>query len=361
MAWKSSTTTGWSAKGFFRSGLLLLLPILSSLALLGIMISKVWPHRVPGPKMQIPGCGPFLDLGEGKIGDVLTGHFEIVNQGSEVLTFEAQPGCNCSWLEPAKGAIPPGATQTVRVGVRLRHKGKEELVAVHIASNDPELPETTYQITARCPALVVVRPAALDFGKVLAGTPAKQLVRMETKVGPELLAWTSSSEHLAIRRGTGPTGDAGAEWEVELLPSAPVGLFSGSFTITSPDGEAEAVLPVSALVCRSLLVAPASFLMPASAQRREGCEFTCVVSRFDGEPLEKLLRVEGPEWVTVSDPAASALSHRRLKVRIAPDAPVKLKRTTIRLFFDSVAEPASIEVVPLSEESLPRSKKEGER
>lgn len=56
-------------------------------------------RRTPGPHLELPGPDP-IDLGEGKVGQVLTSSFVIRNRGSAALDFQLQAHCTCTELWP---------------------------------------------------------------------------------------------------------------------------------------------------------------------------------------------------------------------------------------------------------------------
>ena len=78
-----------------------------------------WPDS--GPKLQL--LPHALDLGKGGEGEVVDGSFRMRNIGDAPLDFQIEAHCGCTGVTPARGRIPAGEVQEVRVGVRLQSQG----------------------------------------------------------------------------------------------------------------------------------------------------------------------------------------------------------------------------------------------
>jgi hypothetical protein len=288
------------------------------------------------------------DLGEGEVGQVLTGAFSLRNRGSAPLDFELQAGCVCSELSPMQGRIEPGEVQSIHVGVRLRYRGKEEVVAIHVRTNDPESPLATHNMLARNVAPFVVSPVVVDFGTLVDdGRPRTACLRV---LGPEgkplpgdvtVSAASANPDLIAVQPDDSQPGERA--FRVTLQKGLPRGHFTGTVTLRVSNDLVPYDVPVVAQVRGLVSFAPQTVYLPLSAGPGQECSI--LAWRTDGQPLGKLIDRQVPRGITVEKDGDEAASRRRLKIAGTgswnPAVPCQ-----VRLRFENVPEDVVIEVRP---------------
>lgn len=302
--------------------------------------------ETPRPRLEMPEFDT-TDLGEGKVGQVLTGTFSFRNWGSAPLDFKLQTTCACSELSPMEGRLQPGETQLIRAGIRLRYRGRREVAAIHVHTNDPDFPTAVHTVFARNVVPFVVSPAAVDFGTVADdGKPRTASLRV---LGPEgqplpahvTVSAASDSPHLLVHPDETQPGER--SFRVTLQKGVPRGHFAGSVTLRVSNDEAPYEVPVTAQLRGLVSFAPQTVYLPRTAG--PGQEFSILAWRTDGRPLGKLIGRQVPEGITVEKNSDEAAVRQRLKIAVKgswdPAGPC-----WVRLRFEGAPEDVVIEVRP---------------
>lgn len=298
--------------------MLWLLPLMIGGGSLGAGYVLVRDRTGPSPP---PDTGPqlgrwsesVLNLGEGKVGEVLTGTFTLRNLGTEPLDFQIRPSCNCAQLQPREGRIAPGEVEEILAGVRLRNEGLHERVRLTIQTNDPRTPQVEYLLEANCPAPFDASPSLVDFGSVVEGQSPTAILKVrgpqDAPLGADAdLRASVSSSRVSVKPAKGEGGER--RLEVRLLPTAPRGHLQAQVTLTLAGADAPLHIPVSAYVAGQVMVAPQTLRLPAHAG-----EARFLVWRSNEKPLGKLRHVDAPPEMAVNELSDRAAPRRRFRVR----------------------------------------------
>jgi hypothetical protein len=303
------------------------------------------------PLPDHPARGPRLErwttletyLGEGKLGEILSGSFRLRNVGTEPLTFTIRAGCDCASLSPREGIIPPGEIQEVSVGVRLRYEGKDEHVRLEIYTNDPDAAPYVLEVRGNCPAAFLTAPRSLDFNDVVEGTERTLTLRVLGPQGEPLpssadLRFHSTSDHWTVDRAS--TADEGWVLAVKLRATAPRGHIQGEIVLSLPEAEREVKVPVVAYVVAPVLVAPRTVTLRATEQRADGPrEGKFIVWRPDGQHLGRLTKIDPPEGIVVEESGDPKAIRRLFVVRASGNTGASER---MRLWFEQLQEPVEV-------------------
>lgn len=270
---------------------------------------------------------PFLEmplfdsthLGEGEVGDILTGDLPLRNRGSIPLHFEVASGCACTELSPKRGNIEPGGIQKVHVGIRLRYRGKQEVAAILIQSNDPEKPLATHTFIAKNVMPFAVSPEAIDFGRVMDDGNARTASLCVLGPGSKPLAphfevsATCDNPYITVLPDKSQPGQR--SFRLILQRGAPRGPVTGLVKLCVSHDPTPFEVPVRGDVEGLLRVAPETVYLPGPGVT--GRECTVVAWRADGKPLGKLVESRVPKGSFVERCSDEAATRVKLKIVIA--------------------------------------------
>jgi hypothetical protein len=140
------------------------------------------PHRTASPSAT---ARPKLAIEQlkydfGKMETNAAGRHEFVlaNRGDQPLVLSRTKGscgcctCLCDARLPEQGRILPGASAKVRFEWSIKQYTGDFRQSENLATNDPERPEVTLEVSGRITPTVRVVPAQLVFTRVAAGEPA---------------------------------------------------------------------------------------------------------------------------------------------------------------------------------------------
>jgi hypothetical protein len=293
------------------------------------------------PRLELPAFA--LDLGAGRLGEVVTGSFPIRNPGSGLLQYAIQPSCSCGKIAPARGTVPPGRVQDVRVEVRLKEHGRKP-ITLTIQTNDPRNPSASYGMFVTCIPPLRISPESVNFGRVRKGTGPRASVEVASSSGKPLSPGTalearSTNSYVTVsaeRPGSGP-----ARLVLAVSPDAPEGYHAGTVIVGTSDEE-EMEVPFSVEIGPAIQVVPRTIRAepdPATGRPRD---VTLLAARPAADGSVVLLRWEGPEDIQVSPIPESSGSVARSRVHWTAQ-PVPADRR-LRLFFRGEPDPVDLTI-----------------
>jgi hypothetical protein len=303
-------------------------------------------------------------LGQGAVGKVLKGGFPIRNRGSAPLEFSLKAGCACAELIPNSGTVEPGGSVPVHVGIRLRYRGKVEVVTVEVHTNDPKNPVGIHRVVAENVLPFVVSPASIDFGQVVDdGTPRtatfQVLDRTRLRLPKEVTvsATTGNLDYISVHPArTDPTGRT---FEVILNGRAPRGHFASTVILhvsTDPDPFPVPVIgQVRGLVC----FAPSTVYLP-DRTKSQAATAAILVWRSDGQPLGRISKQILPKGISVEREGDVNAQRQKYKLT-ADDSWDTSQPGEVRLLFETVAEEIVIDVRPRESPGEAKKPPQGER
>ncbi|GIW86644.1 MAG: hypothetical protein KatS3mg108_0968 [Isosphaeraceae bacterium] len=310
---------------------------------LGLFAATAWSLSRAGvgaapPRLVLPRVP--LDLGRGKVGEVLDGHFAGFNGGGSPLVVELVPSCGCSDLNPRRLTLEPGEARDVRVGIRLQEEGLHKTVSVTLNSNDPESPSRIYAVSAECLAPLRLSARSVAFGRVPAGRGGQDAIRVrdadDRPIGADVPV-TAESDHPHVEAEVArDAGSGDLRLLVTLRDDAPAGHVAGVIRLRREEPPAKVAVVVSAEVVGAIQVAPAWVDL---LQDVEG-EAYVLAWRPGGGALGPVERVEAPEGVQVDEPGAPVGPRRRLRLRRT--SPIPPKAEIVRVWFRDLSEPGVI-------------------
>ncbi len=285
---------------------------------------SLFARSFDGPKLAMPTC-TATELGDGRIGEVLDGVIPVRNAGGKPLVFRIDASCACAYVEPAFGTIEPGETTEIHVGVRLRNQGQEENVLVRIYTNDETLPVGQHLLTARCPAIVVLKPSGLDFGEVPEGETRSLALHVCDGTGRPLGPSSNCqvvSSHQAVRV-TRQTDHEHLKFLVTLQDDAPRGVLHAMLRVLLQDKEFETTIPVIASITGLVTVAPSSLFLYRDPRSATYSDMLFIVRKTTGEPVGEVVSLETSPWLSVESLDGPASRRSRFRVRVVPMASVQ--------------------------------------
>ena len=240
------------------------------------------PPADPAAPSSAP-AGPKLVVEQsqydfGKIETNTTGRHEFVlaNRGDRPLVLSRSKNscgcctCVCDARLPDQGQIPPGKSAKVTLEWSIKQYLGNFRQSENLATNDPDRPEVTLEVSGRITPAVRVVPAQLVFSRVPAGQPAVGEVclygyRSEAlKILGRELSDPAKAESFKITCQTLPADQVAAEADarsgcllrVEVKPSLAAGPFRQQILLkTNVDSAAEVEIPVEGTVGSEIAVA----------------------------------------------------------------------------------------------------------
>lgn len=290
-------------------------------------VARAGGGAVP-PKARSPGDPHLelstlrLDLGDGKPNETLRGEITLRNTGGAPLEFSLIKHCGCTELAPLSGTVPPGAAETLHVGIKLAdHANSEKNTTVDIHSNDPELPAVQCAVLARCPAPFKVSPAFIDFGSLTAEelATASHEVRLDSVGGqppfdPEKLLMSHLNDAFVVQR-VAPAHHS-LVLRVALKEGLPPGDVSDSLDLRLADSDQTMRVSLHATLVEAISVVPPSVWLRRETNGGFRPEQLLVACRH-GRALGKVSLQEGPPGLRVEDVGASSAGWRRLRLSVS--------------------------------------------
>jgi hypothetical protein len=300
--------------------------LIGSLLLLAGADRLQQPIKVP--RLEV-ASGPDLSLGEGRLGEHLTGEILIQNSGEETLQIEnVNASCSCSDLTLERDILPPGGRTVVKVGARLRKEGQSVSFAVTIRSNDPSGDPARVLVKAICrSSQISVDPASLDFGEVPRATRPVARVRLSDADGRPIARGTMVTfdpigARVGVLDGIPPASvDEKSVLDVSLPEGLELGSLSGEVRLLLPDGRRSNSLAVSGMIVPNVVPSPSALVFPRARAGQGAVHRDVLIRRTDGQPLGKIKGIELPPGLKAEEVDAGA----------TPRAPAPLARRKIRV------------------------------
>lgn len=118
------------------------------------------PVAIPGLRVS-PAA---LDLGSGLPGEVLSGTFEIFNDGPEPVPYELSRSCSCTTLRPQSGSLPSGGRVRVETSVTLpAASGGRTPSRIGVRRDGAGAEIAAVEVIGRCPRLFRLSDDAVPF------------------------------------------------------------------------------------------------------------------------------------------------------------------------------------------------------
>jgi hypothetical protein len=304
------------------------------------------------PRIGLPQRA--LDLGNGDVGDIRDGVFQVSNRGTAPLAVSFRPSCGCSDLRPRVASIPPNEVLDVHVGVRLSEEPAEKVVTIAISSNDPLRPEASYIVRAKCLPPLNVSPIAAHLGSVVTGRTASTKVVIRSRDGaslpPEATIHAESDSPFILTSVTKTEGTGEAFVHIKLSAAAPEGPLQSHVFVRVQPGDFRVSVPVLANVRGDYSAAPSVLRWPDEGRNRE---LYFIVWRTDGRPLPDIERVEKPKGVSVR---AADEGAKRRRYRVTSDDPSAAG--SMKLWFAGSAAPVVLRLLPAPSRDEPKQQPE---
>ena len=266
----------------------------------------------------------FLGGRKGKVGDLLVGHFKLVNAGDAPLAFRLEHTCGCAYLKLPKGlvegkpqgTIEPGGKELIEVGVRLQEE-KQYSVTVRVFANDPQLPQVEFRFFATCPSSMYVEPQYVDFGKVAPRGPV--LTKTIRVLDADKKPWRETNRfELLVSSDCLTAAWEGADKDPGVLvlrldPSFG-GQFQGSVRLfLQGEPKREYIIPVLAYAVGPVTCAPTSLSLVDRGDASRPATF--VVRAENAQLLANLQVVKAPRWLRTREVKAGD-NYRRFEVEL---------------------------------------------
>jgi len=165
---------------------------------------KHW-GAVPGAFLMLmplagSGCGAahppnlvvepeVLDLGPATRGQILQGHFRLMNVGRQAVRITGfQAGCGCTDVSAFPEQIPPGGSTRVEIAVNTSMFGEGSVTeTIRVSSNDRLHPTATLTVAAKVASEFQVSESLLDFdGDTANATAASQSLTIRVAQASDL-------------------------------------------------------------------------------------------------------------------------------------------------------------------------------
>ena len=293
-----------------------------------------------------------LDLGEGKPKQRMKGRLTIANAGREPLQFAIQPSCGCTSLEPRDGTLSAGRSQEIDVAVELpENTGTQRSVQVLIQSNDPKNPTLVCSVAASCPSPFTISPGYVAFGNVTTEeiTGTQQTITVRDRQGksiadPTAIEFECGSEHVLVDRD--PDSPHDCRLRVHLASSLPRGDTNAILFIRPTGANVASEMPVQVTHIEPFVVAPPVIILGTGKTEQDQEVHTVFVWRNGSNTgLGRLLSIEAPKGISVTENVISDSRRRRLDVAVARssgDSP----GGQVRLAYEHIKEALIVNVAP---------------
>ena len=117
------------------------------------------------------------DFGEVFQGEKVRHVFEFVNAGDETLKIErVRSSCGCTAVLVSEKSIPPGGKGELQANFDSARFRNTVSKTIYLYSNDPVRPVMQFYIKGKVLETVAVKPAQINFGKVVAEKPVTSTV-----------------------------------------------------------------------------------------------------------------------------------------------------------------------------------------
>jgi hypothetical protein len=246
-----------------------------------------------------------------------------------------------------QGEIQVGETQSIHVGVRVRYRGKREVVSIHVRCNDPDSAGAVHKVMASNVAAFVVSPAAIDFGQIVSDGKSRSVflsvLSPDGKPLPVDLAVSAASTDpvITVQSDEAPSGQRC--FRVTLSKDAPRGHFSGTLTLAVSHDPASYDVPITANVCGAISFAPQTLYVPVSGNSGQAC--SVLVWRTDGQILGKLIDKQLPKGIKLDNDGSMAGSRQRFTITATQDwSPAE--HCQLRLRFENILEEVVVALLP---------------
>lgn len=283
------------------------------------------PKRGSLPGHRLTLSTTRLDLGDGKPNEIVRGELTLSNPNSSPVAFSLVKHCGCTELSPLSGELPPGTTETIRVGVELpRHANSEKNTRIDVQTGDPPAIVASCVLSARCPAPFQVTPAFISFGSVakdeLASVSAE--IRVDSVAGqPPLDAAKLLTEHahdgFRVERDT--TTAPAVLLRVTLKDGLPEGDVYDALEIRPAGDDRVMRVPLHVSVVEPISVVPRTVML---RKHRDGGSFAPVelfIMARAGRTLAGVVLVDAPAGVHIDDLGEVVPGRRRIRLSVISD------------------------------------------
>jgi hypothetical protein len=330
----------------FLGGLLLLVSVgVTGAALLHPCGTRSWSDAI---RWGVGSAEPRLldvvqgtsNLGEGKPGDIKLGQLTLTNSYPAPVMFRVTGSCGCLSLEPREGRLTPGERGQVRVQIKLRRYGQDELVTLNVeATCGASQQNEKVRFAARCPAPLAAKPPVVDFGRLPRGSTARRTVQLVDRAGRPWLCGPiqvrSSHPHIKATLLNDPEG---TKVQLSIADHTPPGCLFGEVLVAGLADDETTTIPVRGEVVSLVEHAPAALRFTSDRVR----ELTLMVWRNDGAPVGPVSAIGLPEGVAIRslcDPSA-----KRARIAIVLTSETVLEAEARLLLRCDAAEGGLIEV-----------------
>lgn len=172
-------------------------------------------------------------------GDTAGHEFVFRNTGDENLKIErVRSTCGCTAALLSRDEIAPGEEGSVKTDFNTRRYTGKQSKQVTVHSNDPANPAVQLRIECLVLTVAGLKPSALFFNNVLRGETPAEKVTLQPSAGPFNITGVEATGGFfevllpEDRRQVGPD-NLPLEFEVRILPLAPLGKLSGNLALTT--------------------------------------------------------------------------------------------------------------------------------
>lgn len=266
-----------------------------------------------------PECRVEVDAGEllAHPGEDAIGTFSIHNDGQSVLDYSVTRTCQCTKLSSTSGSVRPGQSESVRVSISpLKEIDAIRPVSIEVLTNDPDQASHRVDFTiGKIMPWVFANPTA-SFGVLTQRNYYGQVRTLDLVAATDLDAPVPIPQLTVVggsRFITGKVVSTGAKsWRIEfgLQPDIPVGQYTTTFAVGTPEHLEIAHIPVFLRVAENVVIRPVMTMLSTS----ESQPITVEVHGVDCEVPASEIRV--PEVPGVSLIGKEQLSPSRVRVTL---------------------------------------------
>lgn len=221
------------------------------------------------------------DFGPVPRGAIVKHNFQMVNRLAEPVTIlNLRPSCGCTSGQASASTVNPGESAVVEAQMDTRNflGHKPTILFVNLVTASGREAEVRLNVVSNILADVVLNPGSIDFGTVLKGQAASQVLTIDRIDAPNwrFQRMVSASKALTaqlVETKRDASGAVSYRLEVGLKPDAPAGPIRDEIRLLSNDPETPSIpVPVSGWVRGDLSASPSILTMGevTSAEGKQG-------------------------------------------------------------------------------------------
>ncbi len=213
-----------------------LIAALATFAMLpGVPAARAQSSQANAPRVEVNN--PVYNFGTALEGNFVEHVFELKNTGKSDLTISGvHTSCGCTAAAPSKKRLAPGDSADLKVAFDTRFQKGTKVRTINVFTNDPQTPNLTLTLQGEVKVEVVATPSEVSFGKVRYGSEATQQVvvgELAKSKDFKVSAAKNASPNIRVTQASRKDGKPGADLEVRLLKTMPIGPFDDTIEVVT--------------------------------------------------------------------------------------------------------------------------------